>query len=92
MLRLSVHAHPGARQNRAELLPDGTLAVWVRARAVDGRANAALEGVIADALGLRPRQVSLIAGHSARRKIVEIDVTDQDALRSRFVAYGLRSA
>jgi uncharacterized protein len=91
MLRLSVHAHPGARQNRATLLPDGTLEVWVRARAVDGLANAALEGVIAEALGLRRRQVVLIAGRAARRKIVEIDVTDADALRSRLVAYGLRS-
>ena len=90
MLRLSVHAHPGARLDRVELQSD-TLAVWVRARAVGGQANAAIERVVADALGLRPRQVRLIGGLTGRRKIVEVDLDDLDAVCNRLVAHEMRS-
>ena len=87
--RLSVHAHPGARQERVELLDPTTLAVWVRARAVEGQANAAIEQAIASALHLRPREVKVVAGGSSRRKIVEIALSTPEALHERLVAYGL---
>ena len=92
MLRLTVSAHPGARSERVEIGADGTLGVWVRARAVEGQANAAIERLLADALGLRPRQVQLVAGGAGRRKIVEIELSDMEAVRSRLLAYEMRSS
>jgi uncharacterized protein YggU (UPF0235/DUF167 family) len=92
MIRLSVRTHPGARQERAEVLPDGSLAVWVRAQPVARRANAALQSVLAERLGLRPGQVRLVAGASSRQKIVEIDVPNVDDVHTRLVAHGLRSS
>src|SRR5437764_6124582 len=51
------------RPRRSTLFPYTTLfrslRVWVRARAIDGQANAAIELAIAGALGLRPRQVRI---------------------------------
>jgi uncharacterized protein YggU (UPF0235/DUF167 family) len=92
MLRLGVVAHPGARQQRVELDTDGSLAVWVRARAVEGQANAAIERAIAAALGLRPRQVRLVAGHTGRHKIVELELDNLEAVRVRLLAHGVRSS
>jgi uncharacterized protein YggU (UPF0235/DUF167 family) len=89
LLRLSVHAHPGARQERVELVDPTTLAVWVRARPVEGQANAAIEQAIAAALHLRPREVKIVAGSSSRRKIVEIALPTPQSLHERLVAYGL---
>ena len=89
VLRLSVHAHPGARQERIELLDPRTLGVWVRARPVEGQANSAIEQTIASALHLRPREVKIVAGGSSRRKIVEIALPTLEALVARLVAYGL---
>jgi uncharacterized protein YggU (UPF0235/DUF167 family) len=89
VLRLSIHAHPGARQERIELLDPSTLAVWVRARPIEGQANAAIEQAIASALQLRPREVKIVAGGSSRRKIVEIDLPTVEALHERLVACGL---
>jgi uncharacterized protein YggU (UPF0235/DUF167 family) len=89
VLRLSVHAHPGARQERIELLEPTTLAVWTRARPVEGAANAAIEQAIASALHLRTREVKIVAGNSSRRKIVEISLPTPEALHERLVAYGL---
>ncbi|TMF03285.1 MAG: DUF167 domain-containing protein [Chloroflexi bacterium] len=62
MLRLAVLAHPAARVERVELLDDGSLGVWVRARPVEGQANVAIERAIALALGLRSAQPSRARG------------------------------
>jgi uncharacterized protein YggU (UPF0235/DUF167 family) len=91
MIRLAVHAHPGAHHERAEVLADGSLGVWVRARPVEGQANAAIQRCLAKWLDLRPRQVALVAGAGARNKIVDIDLPSADAVRERLVARGLRS-
>jgi uncharacterized protein len=91
MLRLNVIAHPGSRTERLELLDNADLGVWVRARPVDGQANSAIEHAIAAALGLRLRQVKLVAGTTARRKIVEVDLPGVEALHSRLLAHGIRA-
>jgi uncharacterized protein YggU (UPF0235/DUF167 family) len=83
MVRLALQARPGARQERVELLPDGTLKVWVRARPVEGQANAAIERGLARALGLRASQVALVAGLGGRRKMVDIDLAGVDEVRAR---------
>lgn len=91
MLRLAVIAHPGARQERVQLLDPATLGVWVRARPVEGQANAAIERAIAGALGLKPRQVEIVSGVTSTRKIVGVDLPDAQAVHTRLVAYGLRA-
>ncbi|MDA8437675.1 MAG: DUF167 domain-containing protein [Propionibacterium sp.] len=69
---------PGARSTRvggrhpsAHPGPDA-LVVSVTARAVDGRANAAVERALAEALGVRPREVRLVGGHTSRIKTIEV--------------------
>jgi uncharacterized protein YggU (UPF0235/DUF167 family) len=74
IVHLTVQAHPNARQERIQLLEGGVVAVWVRARPVDGAANAAIERLLARALGLRPRQVAVSSGQTARRKTVSVEV------------------
>jgi uncharacterized protein YggU (UPF0235/DUF167 family) len=91
MVRITVAAHPGARAERVVLLDDDTLGVWVRARPVEGQANAAIEIAIASALGLRSRQVQLVAGAKSRRKVAFIDLPHLEALQTRLHAYGGRS-
>jgi len=81
-LRLDVEAHPNARADRVELVDD-VVRVWVRAPAVDGRANAAIERVLAEALGLRPRQVQIVRGHASRHKVFELDLADLEEVRRR---------
>jgi uncharacterized protein YggU (UPF0235/DUF167 family) len=42
-------------------------------------------------LRVRARQVKLVAGATGRRKIVEVDLPDVEALHSRLVASGIRA-
>jgi uncharacterized protein len=91
MLRVPVVAHPGARHERVVLLAGDELGVWVRQRPVEGKANAAIEACLASALGLRPRQVEVVAGGTSRRKIVALDLPDLQVLRERLLAHPVRS-
>jgi len=91
MIRVSVAAHTGSRQERVALLDDGTLGVWIRQRPVEGQANAAIEAALAKALGLRPRQVQIVVGLASRRKLVDLDVRDMSVVRERLLAYPVRS-
>ena len=85
---IAVEAHPSASIERLDL-SDATLRVWVGTRPVEGRANVAIEQAIAKALGLRRRQVHIIRGATSRRKVVDIDLADLEALRARLLQRGL---
>jgi uncharacterized protein (TIGR00251 family) len=83
MLTVSVRVHPGASREGVVLLPDGSLDVRLRARAVEGQANAALLALLADRLGLRRREVEIVSGERSRQKRVRIDLPSADDLRAR---------
>ncbi len=89
-LRLTIRAHPGARREAVELLPDESVAVWVRARAVDGKANDAIERTLADWLGVPRSQVQLVRGHANRQKLVEVALSAEE-VKSRLVARAVRA-
>ncbi len=72
-LWLAVSVVPNARRSGADGLHDGALRVRLAAPPVDGKANEALLAWLAEALGLRRRDLALVRGQTARRKWVEID-------------------
>ncbi|MFC5345149.1 DUF167 family protein [Brevundimonas staleyi] len=86
--RLPVKLTPGAAADRIDgwdVDADGrpVLKVRVRARPVEGEANAALILLLAKTLGVPKSSVSLARGGLSRLKMVEIDGMDDDALRAR---------
>lgn len=85
-MRVTVRVRPGARTESVGGCwagPRGdALLVTVRARAVEGRANAAVVAAVAEAFGLSNSRVSLVAGERGRDKIVELEGAD-DALATR---------
>ena len=83
MIAVSVQVHPGASREAVRLLPDGSLDVRLRARAVEGQANASLIIVLAEQLGLRRRDVSIVRGERSRRKIVQIELASAEDLACR---------
>lgn len=56
-----------------EPLPDGTLQLWVRAPAVEGKANKAATELLATHFGVPKRAVRLTAGATSRYKRFEVD-------------------
>ncbi len=70
---LSVRVQPRASRNRVGEYRDGTLRVSVTSPPQDGRANAAVLEVIADALGVAKSQLRIVRGHSSRDKVIAVD-------------------
>ena len=73
-MRLNVHVKPNSGRASVGGAAGGSLAVWVKAPGVDGRANAAVLEVVAKAFGVRVRQVRLLLGRTSPRKVLEIDI------------------
>jgi len=73
-VRVAIRVKPGASRARVAGDHDGALVVAVTARAVDGRATEAALLAVAQALGVRRRQVSLVTGATSRTKVVDVDV------------------
>ncbi|AYF96838.1 DUF167 domain-containing protein [Protaetiibacter intestinalis] len=77
MREMRVRVKPGSSKGPlVEAAPEGLdaeLVVYVRERAVDGRANAAVERVVAEHLGLPPSRVAIVRGHTGRSKLLRID-------------------
>jgi uncharacterized protein YggU (UPF0235/DUF167 family) len=90
-LILHVRLTPRAADDRIEGWAndaDGrpVLAVRVRAAPVQGEANAALEKLLAKALGVPRSTVSVARGGKSRTKAVEIDEVDEAVLARAFGA------
>ena len=82
-VRLKVKAVPGAsREGIAGWLGDA-LKVRVTAPAEGGRANEAIEELLAGALGVPTRSVRIVAGRSSPRKVVEVSGISAEAARRR---------
>lgn len=75
-VRVTIRVKPGASRTRVRGDHDGALVVAVTARAVDGRATEAALAALAEAIGLRRRDVILITGATSRTKVVEIAGAD----------------
>jgi uncharacterized protein (TIGR00251 family) len=80
---LPVRAQPGARKNAIVGVHAGALRVAVSAAPEKGKANAALQAVLAESLGCKASQVGLLSGETAREKRFLIVGVTPDELRRR---------
>ena len=65
--RLALRVTPGARIEGLELV-EGRLLAKVRARPEDGKANAAVLALLAQALDIAPSRIELLRGATSREK------------------------
>lgn len=67
-----VRVQPRASRSEIVAWQDNTLRVRVSAPPVDGEANAAVEKLLARALGVAPSTVSVVRGDRSRDKVVRV--------------------
>lgn len=75
MLRVAVT--PGGAKDALAGLAEDRLRVRLRAKAVEGRANAALTMFLAACLGLKTRQVVIVSGDKSRKKTIRIEAESE---------------
>jgi UPF0235 protein MSMEG_3845 len=73
-MKVSVHIKPNSR-HREEVVKndDDTLTVYIKAPAIEGRANAAAIKLLAKHFKVAPSKVKLVRGATSKYKIFEID-------------------
>lgn len=80
--RIPVRLTPRCARDAVAGWQDGVLRVRVTAPPVEGKANAALERLLAAALGVPKSAVAVISGRQSRDKIVAIaGMTEAEAMR-----------
>lgn len=82
-MRLSVKVVPKSSRNAVAGWVGETLKICVTAPPEKGKANAAVEAVLAEALGLPNERVCIVAGLASPRKTVQIDGLNDDEVRRR---------
>ena len=80
--RITVRVTPRSGRESIEAGTGGVLSVRVTAAPDDGKANAAVCKVVAGVLGVPKTSVSVVRGHTARVKTLEVaDLSDADVQR-----------
>ena len=72
MMRIFVTAKPNAFEDRLEWADEAHCCAWVRAAAEKGKANIAVQKLIAAHFGIAASRVRIVQGASSSRKVVEI--------------------
>ena len=70
--RLTLRVTPGARVESVEL-GQGVLLIKVRTKPEDGKANQAVLGLLAEALGIATSRLRMLRGATGRDKLVQLD-------------------
>jgi len=85
MGRLKVRVTPRASKDEVIGWRDGILAIRLTAPPVGGAANRACIDLLAQLLGVKRSQVSLVSGEKRRDKLFEIEGLDEAEIRARSV-------
>ena len=74
---ISIHLKPNSR-HREEVVPndDGSLTVYTKAPAIEGRANVAAAKLLAKHIGVSSSKVKLVRGATSKYKVFEVDKTE----------------
>jgi uncharacterized protein (TIGR00251 family) len=82
MSELRIRLQPRARRNEIVGEREGAVLIRVTAPPVDGKANDALCRLVAKKAGVAPSRVTVLKGHTARDKTLDVDGVDIASLRA----------
>ena len=71
-MKVNIKVHARSKRESVTPQPDGSYKVEVKAPPVDGAANQAICELLADYFGVHKRDVSVVAGATSNKKIVEV--------------------
>jgi hypothetical protein len=86
--RLRFRVSPGSRRTELAGRHGDAWKVRVAAPPEGGRANDAVLELLAERLGLPRRALSIVSGHRARDKVVEMTGVDRDAIEMKLEGAG----
>jgi len=85
-VEITIKAVPGASRDRIVGPLGDALKVQVSAPPEKGKANQAIVELIAAALRVTPRSISIVHGNSSPRKVARISGITSDTVRAKLIA------
>lgn len=85
-VRISVHVRPKSSRSAIVGVREGELDVALTSAPADGAANAELQRLLARALEVTQRDVTIVAGNSSRNKVIEVKGISVDEARAKIAA------
>lgn len=82
---LSIRVQPKASRNALRTDDAGCLCASVSAPPVDGKANRALEALVAKALGIRKSAVTVVRGERSRNKTLSVEGASLGEVREKLL-------
>ncbi|XMT16989.1 DUF167 domain-containing protein [Candidatus Saccharibacteria bacterium oral taxon 488] len=73
-MKISVHLKPNSRHREEVVMnDDGSLMIYTKAPAIEGRANVAAVKLLAKHFGVAPSTVKLVRGAASKHKVFEVN-------------------
>jgi uncharacterized protein len=85
MATLRFHVVPNAKENRVVGQHGNSIKVKLKAKPIEGEANAALCKFLAAELGIPERSVVLERGQKSRDKVVRLEGFNEETVRARLL-------
>jgi uncharacterized protein len=85
-IRISVHVRPKSSRSAVLGVRERALDIALTSPPADGAANSELQRLIARALGVSQRDVSIVAGSSGRNKVIEVNGVSVEDARAQLSA------
>lgn len=80
-MKISAKIKPNSRHREEVVVnDDGSLTIYTKAPAIEGRANSAAVKLVAKYYGVAPSRVKLVRGATSRNKVFEIADKNPDSL------------
>lgn len=73
-MKIFLSVKPAAKENKIEKIDSDSYKVWVKEPAEKGRSNRAIVKNLAEYFKVPAGRVKILAGHTSRSKIVEVDI------------------
>jgi uncharacterized protein (TIGR00251 family) len=85
---ITVRIIPRSSRNEiSEILEDGTVKIRLTAPQNEEKSNQALIAFLSDVLGVKPKQLEVVAGLSGNDKLITIMDMDKAAVQERILAH-----
>ena len=73
-MKISVKVKPQAKEDRVEKIGLNDYIIWVKAKAIEGKANQAVVKILSEYFDIAKSKVVLIKGKRSRDKIFMVDI------------------
>ena len=73
-MKISVKVKPQAKEDRVEKIGLNDYIIWVKAKAIEGKANQAVVKILSEYFDIAKSKVVLIKGKKARDKIFMVNI------------------